>query len=454
MNIALVTIPPSEEEYQTDKFNRPSLGLGNIVAFCQKHRNYIDNYDIISPNDFFNKQNPREAAIRILKNSPLVIGFTMFLWNRIEILEIIEEIKKLDKSVKIIFGGPEAAFSYKELSKNPNLDWICTSEGELPFLQLIQAIDSHLSFDRHLPGLFSCRNSSNSFVCNSQLANLDSIPSPYINNIIQIEENGWVDIETMRGCPSNCNFCSYGKLSSCVRTYSIDRIEKEFKFLHESNASEVYLLDPMFNFSQKRSIEICHRISGINSNRKLNISSELKAELINSELALSLKKANFTNVEVGLQSTNPLALKLMNRKFDRNKFLNGLQLLKDNEIHTDIGIIVGLPGDTYETIMKTIDFVVEHELGALSMYKLQVLPNTIFRKYYNKFGILFSEAPPYFIKETQQLSQQDIEKIFSKTERILNSYNEDVKTKKNKESLKMSKKSKFTIKLNKKSKAA
>jgi radical SAM superfamily enzyme len=102
--------------------------------------------------------------------------------------------------------------------------------------------------------------------------------------------------------------------------------------------------------------------------------SEIRAEAIDERLADLLAAAGFSWFEIGLQSTNPRALKIMNRPTRLDRFLQGAARLKQRRITPSIDLIIGLPGDDLGGFMRSVDFVADHGLqDDVQIFPLSVL---------------------------------------------------------------------------------
>ena len=161
-------------------------------------------------------------------------------------------------------------------------------------------------------------------------------------------------METMRGCPYSCHYCYYHKDFKKLNYFSLERVERELKYILEREPRGVYLMDPTFNTNKKRSKEILRII--IKHNKKSTLHVELKAELLDEEMVDLLHKAGTDYIEIGIQSTNEKTLKLINRNFEPDKFRENVLLLNKKNLPYEIQLIDGLPADNYETLKNSVDW--------------------------------------------------------------------------------------------------
>jgi len=423
MRIAYATLLPREIE-DADRFLRPPLTAGYLAAYADKHRHGRDKHDIVDTIelDDFNGD-PKRITLRMLKNDPQVVALSVYVWNHYEVADVCREIRAENPGVKIVLGGPEIAFTPSQALKNFEADWACTGEGELPFLDLLNALERNPSYAASLPGMLHRRNLNG--VCPpAPLANpLDHIPCPYSEGYLRIDEDTVADLETTRGCPYRCRFCLYGKTLESLRFFALERVRADVAYAVDQGATSIYLMDPTFNYPRKRCRKICGILEDLNTNLDIEFATEVRAEIIDGALADAFVRAGIKSVEIGLQSSSRETLKLMQRGLGTNHFIKGCRLLYERGIRAEIGMIVGLPGDNEESIRRTAEFVLDRNLGELNVYRLQVLPGSEYHKLASSLGLKYNSQPPYFIHETSTLGDEQISSLVEELQEAAEEYN-------------------------------
>ena len=321
---------------------------------------------------------------------PHVLGFTVFSWNLDRSLYLAEKIKEKIQT-RIIFGGPEITPD-NPLLHSPFVDVYVYGEGEGVFKRLLT--EETLWEKGRVRDL-----SGGSFL---------SLGSPYVNGHLEPGAENTMLLETQRGCPYRCGFCYYHK-SRKTRNTADDRIVLDgVAYALDQGMEEVYLLDPSLN-SRPGLPALLEKIAVLNRSGKVSLTSEIRAESVDEKLARRFREAGFKGVEVGLQSTNPLALKLMNRPTNLEVFLSGVKALQKQGIAPTVDLIFGLPGDTLGGFEKTLDFVHDHGLDDhLQVFPLLVLPGTAFRKKSRELGLNYDPRPPYTLISNPGFSSQDM----------------------------------------------
>ncbi|HON55919.1 MAG TPA: B12-binding domain-containing radical SAM protein, partial [bacterium] len=398
-------------------YENTQTAAGYLTAYILSQNNF-KNYDFIIADTLMNDYFGDELIIKkILELSPEYLCFSCYCWNIARIKNITEKIKKLDSSIKIIYGGPEITEDNNFLLNNNFADILVRGEGELTFENLVA---NDFNIENINSGILK-KTSENTYYytgANKKQYDIKNQASPYLLNILKPEKSGFMRFETMRGCPKKCSYCYYSKEFSKVRFLSLDIIEKLYIYALKNEATEIFLLDPDF-LAHKNIKEVLEIF--IKNRRKYGKNIEIHTELnvlhSNLEISKLLCAANFKSVEIGFQSCNIEKLKLSNRHQDIKKFLEGVKNLRDNNIDMIIDIIIGLPGETIDDIRRTFDFIVSHNLQKeAQVFNLAVLPGTALRENAHKFDIQYSYYPPYYMKSSNTLTTENLANLFIEAE--------------------------------------
>ena len=332
----------------------------------------------------------------ILEVKPDIIGFTGFSWNIERSLYLAATIKSYYQP-GIIFGGPEVTAD-NSLMKSPNVDVCVYGEGEQAFQSLLQE-----------PAAWEQKQ-----VTGSAGRNLD--PSPYLVDLLEPEIENMMLLETQRGCPYRCAFCYYNKSRKRQSFVDDATLLNSIQWAVDQRLRELYLLDPSLNIRPDLK-SLLKKIGKINKDGRLAIFSEIRAEAIDENLADLFVAAGFSWFEIGLQSTNPRALEIMQRPTDLKRFLHGTRLLKQRNIVPQIDLIIGLPGDDIEGFGRSVDFVARHDIhDDVQVFPLAVLPGTDFRRHSRELGLIFEAHPPYVCTESRGFSPEDMLMAFDTAE--------------------------------------
>jgi hypothetical protein len=341
-----------------------------------------------------------DAAIMeiLFDRKPDIVGFTIYCWNLERSLYFAEKLKA-HYAPRIIFGGSEITPDNLSMVSEA-VDFYAYGEGEAIFLKLLED-----------PKTWEKRSSKE-----PAGALFKKSPSPYLQNLLEPEIENVMLLETQRGCPYRCGYCYYNKSHDDLSFADDTHLLHGVQWALDQRVKELYLLDPCLN-SRPGLEDLLRKISKLNKKRQLKIISEIRAEAIDEELADLLAAAGFSWFEIGLQSTNSRALKVMNRPTHIKQFALGAKRLKQRGIVPAIDLIVGLPGDDLQGFCRSVQFVAENNLADdVQVFPLSVLPGTDFRLNSHELGLRFNKSPPYTLVENATFSADDMLLAFDNAE--------------------------------------
>lgn len=334
----------------------------------------------------------------LLDRRPDIVGFTVYCWNLARSLYFAEKLKTL-YAPRIIFGGSEITPD-NLLMLSEAVDFYVYGEGEAVFLKLLEDPTTWEKRGSMEPAGTLFKKSA----------------SPYLQNLLEPELENVMLLETQRGCPYRCGYCYYNKSHEGLSFADESHLLQGVQWAIDQGVKEIYLLDPSLN-AHPGLESLLKKISRINNDRHLEIISEIRAEAIDEKLADLLAAAGFSWFEIGLQSTNPQALKIMNRPTDIKRFAQGATLLKQRGIVPAIDLIVGLPGDDLQGFCRSVQFVAENNLADdIQVFPLSVLPGTNFRLNSRELGLRFDKSPPYTLIKNATFSADDMILAFDHAE--------------------------------------
>jgi len=386
LKLVLLQLPVPKMNYGMKTGNAP-LGAACIKQAVM-HINGIS-MDII-PENIISYMGDHALIDLIVDLNPDVVGFTAFCWNVERSLYLASKMKE-KASVITVMGGPEVTRDNKTI-KNNQVDCLIFGEGESVFQKI-------LSGDRQFDT--RCFSSGSDSIFESSM-------SPYLDGVITADVDHSMLLETQRGCPYQCGFCYYSKARNKLCFADEKKLIQGIRWAVENGIEDLYLLDPSLN-SRPGLDGLLDKITCITKNSNLSIISEIRAESITEKLASKFRQAGFTGFEIGLQTTNTEALKIMKRKSDLNQFLKGTKYLKENGIQPRIDLIYGLPGDHLTGFTDSLRFITDHDLkDDIQVFPLSVLPGTDFRLNHKTLGLIYQEKPPYTVIRSEGFTEDDM----------------------------------------------
>ncbi len=368
---------------------------------------YIEKYSVeYSPEimEFSINDNIHNIYSELLKKNSELYAFSCYIWNIEYTLKVAQMLKKAMPHTTIVLGGPEVSYNPdKVLNSCEYVDGIIVGEGEETFLSIIKALNSGIKYNclTDIAGLYT-RN--NDFVYGKRL-DLSTVCQPYTKEDIKQLEGKIIYFETSRGCPFNCSFCLSSKEEN-VRPFPMDYVKEGLGLLLEEKVPLIKLIDRTFNYNNSRAIEIINFI--IENNRESRVHMELEPGILTDELIETLNSApkGTFQVEMGIQSVNPVTLNSIGRRMNDEKTAEKIIKLKSpGKIHVHLDLIAGLPHEDLESFKKSFNYVYALRPDMLQLGFLKVLKGTEIGK---NSDIVSADFPPYEVISTKWLSATDI----------------------------------------------
>ncbi|OEF98084.1 B12-binding domain-containing radical SAM protein [Vulcanibacillus modesticaldus] len=399
------------------KYIHSSLALRYLKAYSQRDFKEIEivEYSIKEP--------LMNILSELYQKQPDVIGFSCYIWNIEETIDLIKMLKKVMPEVKIVLGGPEVSYDIPYWFKRVReIDFIVYGEGEITFSQLLKAIEKETGYQSVFGVAY--RN-QDGYIINppQEKANLDELPSPYndLDDLRNLKDK-IVYFEASRGCPYSCAYC-LSSLETNVRYFTIERVKDDLLKIINSGVKTVKFVDRTFNLHKKFALEIFKFL--IENHRGTVFQFEITADIMKPELIDFLVKnapKGIFRFEIGVQSTNEHTNSLINRKQNFKRLSETVIKLKQNnnmDLHLDL--IAGLPKEDYNSFKRTFNDVFALKPEELQLGFLKLLRGTAIWLEADKYGYVYMDKPPYEVLQNDVLTFKDVIRIKS-MEDILEKY--------------------------------
>ena len=337
-----------------------------------------------------------------------IIGFSSYLWNIEKILDISFFIKRKFPNIKIMLGGPEVGFDAKYyLTKYHQIDYIISNDGENSFHELLEFLDN----------LRPIKMVSNLRYLNQGTYIENEIKLPDLSKIklatldVTDLKNRIVYLESGRGCPYKCSYCT-ASLDNKVRFFPLDDVINIVKILMEKEVKTVKFLDRTFNANMKYMIDILDFID--KNNKCTTFQFEIVVEKFNDEAIKKVAslKSKFLRFEIGIQSINDIVNESVCRKQNMELLEKNLKLLQEtNKVDLHVDLIAGLPYETKDMFINSFNRVFSYKAKELQLGFLKFLRGTKMLDYVDEHEYQYDDLPPYEIIKNKYLSVSDLQEI-------------------------------------------
>ncbi len=365
-----------------DTRTTPHLGLAYLAAVSEQRGDEVFLFDA----DVEEETIPE--AIR--RFDPEIIGITANTPQVKAAWRTAQAIKSV-KDIPIVVGGPHVSVLPTESAQRPEIDVVARGEGEEIWIKLCAIVEnakkSKPDFTAqdlldpaagHLSGLlgisyFTTAGQENHNPDHPPIADLDTLPFPayhffkmeHYTNLQPatdaIDGAKSFSVMTSRGCPYRCTFCSQSIMPIKWRARSPESVLAEWQHLvNNLGAQEIGVLDDSANIQVDRLEKIADLIIKNNINHVPWIFvNGIRANLATTYLLGKLKKAGLKRTAFGVETGDPDVLLSIDKKIDHDTIRQAFKNAKSVGIETIGFFIIGLPGETEESMDKTIKFACE-----------------------------------------------------------------------------------------------
>ncbi len=333
-----------------------------------------------------------EETIRIAGDYEFLVLFTSTPGFENDV-RLSEMIKAANPSIKIAFVGPSVTILPEAtLNASTAIDFVARKEFDYAVAEFADGKD--LS---EILGVSYIRDGQ--VVHNPDrppITDLDSIPfvvDVYKRDLditkynVPFLRHPYVAFYTGRGCPAHCSFCLWPQTFSGHkwRTRGTDNVIAEVKRTFElfPNAKEIFFDDDTFSWGKARVLELCAKLKPLN--KTWSCTCRVQADY---ETLKAMKEAGCRLLVVGFESGDPTILENIRKGATVEQARAFMKLCKSLGITVHGDFIIGLPGETKETIRKTMQFAEELDSETIQVSMAQPYPGTEFNNYLERHGYL------------------------------------------------------------------
>jgi anaerobic magnesium-protoporphyrin IX monomethyl ester cyclase len=360
----------------------------------------------------------------LYRRNPDVIGFSCYIWNIEETIQVIKMLKKINPDLILFAGGPEVSYDVKEwLERVPELDFIIIGEGEAAVKNLLLEIQGAKQYET-LDGIAFLQDGKFIMKPQREKLKLNELPSPYrFPEDIPHLGKRITYIETSRGCPFSCQFC-LSSIEVGVRYFDRERIKDDIRYLMANGARVIKFVDRTFNISRSYAMDMFQFLIDEHVPGTV-FQFEITADIMRPEVIQFLNDnapAGLFRFEIGVQSTNDRTNELVMRRQNFEKLSRTVTMVKDGgKIDQHLDLIAGLPEEDYNSFKKTFNDVFAMRPEELQLGFLKMLRGTGLRLRAKDHDYVYMDRAPYEILGNNILPFSDIIRI-KQVEDVLEKY--------------------------------
>jgi anaerobic magnesium-protoporphyrin IX monomethyl ester cyclase len=289
---------------------------------------------------------------------PDMVGVTAVTMSVETAFALVREVKALAPEVLTVMGGPHVTFSTEAtLAAVPALDVIVRGEGERTLLDLLAESDPG-RWGR-IPGLAFRENGEIRHTpWREPETDLGRLPDPARHGLPlgRYRTLGMpVSVTTSRGCPFQCAFCVGRRMVGArVRYRPPLRVVEEIAGLAALGFRQVNLADDLFTANPRHCLAICDEI--LRRDLTIRWSSFARVDTVSVALLTRMREAGCHAVSFGIESGCPDILKRVRKKITLAQVEAAVAMCRQAGLEAHASFILGLPGETPDTLEQTMSF--------------------------------------------------------------------------------------------------
>lgn len=321
-------------------------------------------------------------------SSPDIVGATSVTMTYPSASNVLKNVKKIEPEITTVIGGPHVTFMAEEtLKEAPWIDFVVIGEGEYTLLELAKAVDEGDGFGS-VKGIGYRDDGEVNFTSpRPPIENLDELPIP-ARGLLPLSKYRALGVNcnviTSRGCPWRCIFCAGPRMFGRKMRYRdpelvVDELEKV-----RDLGFNINIADDTFTLNHDHVYAILDEIS----RRGLDIqwTAFSRVDTLSQDLLERMKEEGCTSLFFGVESGNQEILDTTRKGITLDEVKKAVEMTEEAGIHVISSYILGLPGETPETLKQTLDFASELDTE-YTIHVLAPLPGTELYDESDEYGI-------------------------------------------------------------------
>jgi anaerobic magnesium-protoporphyrin IX monomethyl ester cyclase len=362
-DMRVLLINPSWKLFYKDTKVKGAVPYHPVLSLAALGGSLIKNGCDVKILDFNLPGMTRETLPQTLRiYRPQYVGFTFTTPLFPIVSDMCADIKKTDRKIITIGGGPHAtALPSETLRDIKNLDFVIIGEGDFTLPELVKGVDPpKIKGIGYRRGGKAVINPPGHFI-----EDLDSLPLPawHLFDIKRYRTSRLISkkdpvgfLETSRGCVFNCCFCNKLVHGRTFRIKSVGRVLQEIEYMLKIGFREIYIVDDGFSTDMDRAEKICREIIRRKLRFPWTLTNGIRVDRVNPKLFRMMKKAGCYRVAFGIESGNQRVLDTVGKCTNPQQVRDAVKWANRAGIETWGYFVIGLPGDDKKSIRDTINF--------------------------------------------------------------------------------------------------
>ncbi len=361
----------------------PPLGLAGLAAYVGRKGLQAEIVDY-----FARPLSDPRVGDYLRKERPAFIGFSCTTSSFLDGVRIARMAKGIIPEIQTIFGGAHvSSLKTRVLASFPEVDFAVVGEGEETLAELM-ACHGRYPEVLAVPGLvFRDPDGNPTFTgYRKKGVELDTLPFPayeklegfpqtYLLPIFNYPKRPNTSCLSSRGCPYACSYCDRSVFGNTYRINSAEYLYTHLHYLRERfGIRHVNFYDDHFTLHRKRTEDFIRRM--VDRPLGMTFNCAVRAEHIDQDLLKGMKEAGCWMISLGIETGDPELLTRHRRNADLEMLAEKIHLIKKHRIRVKGLLMLGLPGETEDSIRRTMAYVFSLPIDDINISKFTPFPGT------------------------------------------------------------------------------
>jgi anaerobic magnesium-protoporphyrin IX monomethyl ester cyclase len=347
-----VLINPNFHGFST---REPPLGLAYVAGVLREEGHKVFIVDGHAENIGI-----ETISRRAVKHEPDMVGIYSTTPQIKDALGIAREIKEHSKKIKILLGGPHPTVLPEEALKSGHVDIVLRGETEITFKEIGNKPISRIKGISYIKGGKIVHNEDQALVKDLDsltFPSWDGFPIEHYKNPTK-DNHPYLPVMTTRGCPYNCTFCFSGIFGKMYRKRDPKNVADEVQYLKDKyKIKEFVLIDDNFTLDENYAISVCDELIKRDLILPWSCAGGIRVDAAAPRLIKKMKETGCYSLSFGVESGNQDILDSIHKQITLDQVRKAVKVARAYKIKTICFVLIGLPGDTPETIRETMKFV-------------------------------------------------------------------------------------------------
>lgn len=396
------------------------LAILSLGAYLEQHGIEVEYFD--------ERIHKKERFKELVAGNPIMIGLsTMTCFQIKNTLRLAKLVRKINPGIPLVWGGTHPSMMAEQTLESELVDFVVKGEGEQTLLELVRAVQEGKKDFSSIRGLGWKGNGKNILNEDRDFLNIEDLPFPYdgkgkeilleyIRRSSDTLEN--IGYESSRGCPHKCGFC-YNVFfhKNVCRVKSLEKIRTELLKLKELGVNKLTFYDDTFMAGKK---DLMLNILDLLQELDFRWIANVRINTFDDHLIKKFKDAGCVYIFFGVESPDDEVLKFIRKGQNRKMIDAGIEVASRGGIPTLYSLLIGLPGETEESMNRTLDFADEirrrHPGAEVPIQPYVPLPGTKLYEDALKHGF----KSPTHLEGWKNFTNDEVRNPWIKNPRLLN----------------------------------